>query len=101
MRHTHTEGDIHSMVLDTMGGDTINLWALEQTTAERWGGLSGFAAAYAGGEAEFSCLCLDDSAFADGIDLGFAWGLLTAVSNLAGVDMETVLHAAHELLESE
>lgn len=77
-----------------------NMLGLEQAT-ERWGGLAGFGRAYDAGEAEFSDLCIEDGAFVDGVDLGFSWGVLQAVANLAGTDMGTLCKIAAEAIDAE
>lgn len=89
--------ELHDM-LRSMWGVSENLLGLEQATEERWGGLEGFGKAYEAGEADFTDLCIEDSAFVDGIDLGFAWGLLTAAANLAGIDMGTMCMIAAEVV---
>lgn len=85
-------------LLRVMLDDPENMLGLEQAT-ERWGGLAGFGRAYEANEAEFEDLCIEDSAFVDGVDLGFSWGLLTAAANLAGTDMGTMCGIAAEVVE--
>ena len=77
-----------------------NMLGLE-LAAERWGGLAGFGRAYEANEAEFEDLCIEDGAFADGVHLGFAWGMLQAVANLAGTDMGTMCQLAAEAIDAE
>ena len=48
-----------------------------------------------------SDLCIGDSAFCDGIDLGFAWGLMTAFANLHGMDVGTACCIGAEVLKQE
>jgi hypothetical protein len=93
--------DLHTALLNIMGGDTCNLLGLEQTTEERWGGLDGFGRAYEAADADFVDLCIGDSAFCDGIDLGFAWGLMTAFANLHGMDVGTACRIGAEVLKQE
>ena len=93
------DNNITYTLLAACGDDESNLWTLQLVTEERWGGLSGFVAAYTEAEAEFSCLCEEAADRGDdGIDLGYAWGILTAAANLTGEGMEAALRAACEML---
>ena len=92
--------ELHDM-LRSMWGDPASILGLELCTEERWGGLAGFGKAYEAGEAEFTDLCIEDSAFVDGIDLGFAWGLLSAAANLANLDMGTMCQIAAQAIQEE
>ena len=93
--------DLQTELLDIMGGDECNLLALEQTTEGRWGGLEGFGRAYEAGDADFVDLCIGDHAFCDSVELGFAWGLLTAFGNLHNLDLGTVCCLGAEVLKQE
>jgi hypothetical protein len=86
--------DLLRLMLD----DPESMLGLEQAT-ERWGGLAGFGRAYEADEALFEDLCIQDSAFVDGVDLGFSWGLLTAAANLSGMGLGTMCEIAAEVME--
>ncbi len=89
--------ELHATLMKLLGDETANLWPLESATEERWGSLAGFSKAYEAGDAEFSDLL----EFGDGVDIGVAWGLLTAAANLENTGMDTMLLAAAKLLEKE
>ena len=101
MRTSHgtAQGTVREM-LRRMWGDPQNLAALEDATEARWGGLEQFGRDYEAGKAEFSDLCSQEEG-ADPLDLGFAWGLLTATANLCDIDMGTMCQLAAESLEVE